>query len=463
MAMRTPTPPDGGGRGGEGPRIADLIIAHGMLESMIDVIVAANTGMLEVPTVQALPRHENGIYALWVDGVYEGSLRTRDPEEAKQAEVLRRAQLVAERLNIAAPRLAPIDEIIEARKAVKGDLTKASHQEVHNSLARIEPYCRGKRVYQLDERWKAATRKALLETFAESTVHSSFGELRTAMDGYFAKLNVPTARVWTMPDIPEPNARVVTPEEFQRIVRYCTGNEFYDAATKTWSDRDRNGWRAGKQNLHLRKMVHRMLLFGLCSASRGGRVTTVSWEQSSEHPYVDLRKGRFHRTPLGRKPNRRKRAPIVVLSPKTVALLRAMRIEDGPEARFCICGPAGRPYTNSAGHLFRRVLNAVGIGLDVRFHTIRHSVITHWLTEGVSPRAVAGTVGMTLQTLERHYDHCDDEEVQVGVHEVSDRLIEKGFARDAWWEERPRGEPGAEETPDGAEEAPDGAPGRDDD
>lgn len=177
---------------------------------------------------------------------------------------------------------------------------------------------------------------------------------------------------------------------------------------------------------HVRRAAGRMVRLGLLSAARASRAINVAWGVSTEHPYIDLTKGVFHRVPRGAPDSSVKRSPPVKLSARQLRMVREWYRQDGPGTRFCIGGPGDQPYRILTAHIFTRVMRAVGIE-RASFHTVRHSVVTELLHEGVSTTATAALAGMTIATLETHYAHCIDETLAPRAHDATDRFLERGF------------------------------------
>jgi integrase len=409
--------------------LVDLIMTKKFVEAVLAVALAEGRGDLAMPEVKAKRRADTGGYDLWVGRRNEGAIGTKCAATAERRAAMERIKLAAERLGIAEPRLARVEDVLLCLGARETELRPKSVEIMRRAAGRIRPYVAGLRVHELTSRWRQATWDAMRRRWSHATVHMSFHFLSHAIYLFCDESNAPRHRPFKMPPKPPGQERVLTQEELARNIRYCDGLEFYDAATRTWSLRGRGGRAAGRANRHVRRTVGRMLRLGLVTGSRGGRVGVVAWGPNRKHPYIDLKRRRFCRLAVGETAPANKGAPAVELSDTMMERVHEWRREDGPGARYLIARSDGRPYDQEAGAIFRRVLRAVGIA-DARFHTIRHSVVTEMILAGVSARVIAAIVGMSMQTLEERYDHSADGDVQHFGHAQTDRFLAGEFTRE---------------------------------
>lgn len=138
---------------------------------------------------------------------------------------------------------------------------------------------------------------------------------------------------------------------------------------------------------HLRLAVQLLLGTGL----RVGRVLSLQWSE------VDLERRQLV---LGQAPRRSKGYPPVL--PVNGALVAALRAsyagEDGPVVAW-----QGRPVRSIRG-AFNRARARAGLGSEVTIHTLRHSVATWLLDEGVALTVVSQLLGHSSVTVtERVY------------------------------------------------------------
>lgn len=264
------------------------------------------------------------------------------------------------------------------------------------------------------------------------------------MIAYCKKLGSPPLLLHACPPDPKRSDRIIFGHEFAMIERYCDGTEFYDPATRTWSEVNAAGQKASVQNRHNRKMVGRLFRLAMATGSRGGRLIRIAWGPSRRYPYVDVEKGRLYRIPLGAKAKNNKKAPWVQLTPAMVELLRRWREEDGPRAKFVIHTRERRPYGGHAGNLFRRVTRALGID-DLPFHRTRHTVITLLVRAGVPLPVISAQCGISIRILEECYDHTPAHVLQPIAHPALDEIlngdipsdiedIDDGWCEDEDWE-----------------------------
>jgi integrase len=117
--------------------------------------------------------------------------------------------------------------------------------------------------------------------------------------------------------------------------------------------------------------------------------------------HVDLERAGFYRRAIGRRESK-KRQPPVKLPPRLLAHLR--RWERLRLSKRAVVEWNGKPV-ESMRKGFEAAVRAAGLGPDVTPHTPRHTAAI-WLTQmGVDLWQAASFLGMTVQQLERGYDH----------------------------------------------------------
>lgn len=179
---------------------------------------------------------------------------------------------------------------------------------------------------------------------------------------------LPSVPVVVMPPKPEPRERWLTRSEAARLL-----------------------W-AARRTQHLRRFI----ILGLYTGSRPGTILRLQWEQ------IDLAAGVMARRAPRQADNARKRAPRVRLGKRLLSHLRRWRRLDSPETKY-LCHYDGRPV-RKLRRSFPGVAKRAGVR-DVTPHTLRHTRTTWLMQAGVDRFEAAGSLGMTVETLERVYGH----------------------------------------------------------
>lgn len=156
---------------------------------------------------------------------------------------------------------------------------------------------------------------------------------------------------------------------------------------------------AGKLLWAARHTPHlaRFILLGLYTGSRSGVILALKWEQ------IDLARGVMHRRRAGKTEDARKRTPPVRLGNRILSHLRRWRRLDHPGATYLCHYNGGRVIKlrrSWAGAVKRASLDA-----KVTPHTLRHTRATWLMQAAIDPWEAAGSMGMTLETLQRTYGH----------------------------------------------------------
>lgn len=134
------------------------------------------------------------------------------------------------------------------------------------------------------------------------------------------------------------------------------------------------------------------------TAARRRSIEGLTWFQ------VDLERDRITFAKDGERKTK-KRRPTVPIDPRLKPLLAALKKEvtEGDSTSPFVLGDNGSIRTG-----FNNAVERAGLE-GVTPHTLRHTRATHLLQQGVSPWAVAGLLGDTLQTVVDNYGHhCPD-------------------------------------------------------
>lgn len=173
----------------------------------------------------------------------------------------------------------------------------------------------------------------------------------------------------TMPPKPEPRDRWLTRMEAAKLLA------------------------AGRHTRHLARFI----LLGLYTGTRPGAILRLRW------PQVDLRRGVLHRRPAGEAEDARKRTPPVRLGRKILTHLRRWkRIDDG-KAEY-VCHYDGKPV-QKLRRSWRQAVVRAGLKGKLTPHSLRHTRATWLMQAGIPIWEAAGSLGMTVETLNKVYGH----------------------------------------------------------
>ena len=152
-----------------------------------------------------------------------------------------------------------------------------------------------------------------------------------------------------------------------------------------------------------RRHMARFILIGLYTGSRSDVIKRLHWVESLTDPWVDLDKGVIYRRGRDETESRTKRRPLVKLPRKLAAHMRRWQDMDKFDHRATVLHHGGWQI-GSVRKGFAGCVADAGLA-GVSPHWLRHTAAT-WLMEGsVDPWEAAGYLGMTVQTLEKHYGH----------------------------------------------------------
>ena len=143
--------------------------------------------------------------------------------------------------------------------------------------------------------------------------------------------------------------------------------------------------------------MRRFILLAYYTGSRPGVILRLQWDQ------IDLLQGVMHRTRPEEAADAKKRAGPVRLGKRILSHLRRWQRLDAPAGVKYLCHYEGRAVVEPHAS-WDRIVRKAGL-VDVTRHTLRHTRATHIMQAGVSVWSAAGSLGMTVKTLERVYAH----------------------------------------------------------
>jgi len=153
-----------------------------------------------------------------------------------------------------------------------------------------------------------------------------------------------------------------------------------------------------------RAHLRRFLLIGLYTGTRSGVIKRLRWIESLTDPWVDLEAGVIYRRGRDEIVSRTKRRPLVKLPGRLIAHLKRWRAADEIKGLPLVVHHGGQPIT-SVRTGFAACAADAGLNDDVTPHWLRHTAATWLMERGVDTWEASGYLGMTAQTLERHYGH----------------------------------------------------------
>jgi hypothetical protein len=359
-------------------------------------------------------RGQTGYWVLFKDGVYWETTGTKDKEEAQQVVDVLQLQEDAREDNIVDCRRASAEEVIEHRiKAVH--LRKlSSAATIESTLTAIRPHLKGKQLRQLDNNWLEETEEAMREEgYSYAYFVNAVQYLRTAIRGFCtAELSL-AVLPFSSPPRGETRKRVVAEDEQATVMRWSTGSEAYASSTKIWTPQN---WLSDAE-LHRRLICYRETYLGATFGSRAGVYVGLSYGPRTEGGgYFDLENGVFHRVKPGTKTSANKRSPKVDMPPEAIAEIAHWKeIDRGCPWVFPTLDRRGPLGQERMRVIYDDAMDELGIE-DVFAHVWRHTFITRLVEKGVSAYAIAEVAGVSVEMINRVYDHHDAGAVQRLAH-----------------------------------------------
>ena len=259
------------------------------------------------------------------------------------------------------------------------------------------------RMGQADARYKdpAAAPRVSSETARREL------EFLSASVGYWHGEDTLTTRpvVW-LPDKPESPRDALTRSQAAALLKAALGSR--KDLTGRWQ---RLGASARANRAHLR----RFMLIGFYTGTRPGVIPKLLWEESATQAWIDVDRGVIWRKGKLEREHKTKRRPLVKVPPRLLTHLRRWKAADarlmtardakGLPITNTVLHHGGRPITGKIRTGYEGCVADAGLPPEVTPHWQRHSAAT-WLMEGGAILwDAAGYLGMTVDTLEKHYGH----------------------------------------------------------
>jgi integrase len=410
-------------------------VRHGKLAAATSLTPVTDGGGIGAGRFR-LKERPNGVYAVFDGGNYVVTTKTRNLDEAQDVIELHRMQAEAKREGQLDVRHAQAAEVMDEFVAVQGR-PSGTQRSIVDAMDRLRPFVDDKLVRQLNGKWLKATMEALKSApqkprkhakrqtqigYAEASRVISMRWLSVAILDWCDQNGALTYLPFKRPGQPKGRTVVFDSREQKVIQRWSRGTEDYDPKAGTWSPARKP---LDARELHGRRMVERMFVIGVATASRPGAAWGLARGPSLDCPY--LHEETLFRLPVGAPAPRNKLAPAVQLSPETTMHVRRWDGEDGPSQGYILhTFRGGRPL--SAAACARRWAKAMKrLGIKGRRHTCRHTAVTALVSLNVPAIVISAVAGMSLQTIRRDYNHNDDRSLQPLAFAAVDTVLTKGI------------------------------------
>jgi integrase len=212
--------------------------------------------------------------------------------------------------------------------------------------------------------------RAYAATRPKSAARRDLETLRAAINYWHKEYGpLPSVPFVTLPDKEQPRDRWLTRKE---------------AAKLLW---------AARRVPHL----YRFILIGLYTGSRAGSILALKWE------WVDVERQIMRRRAPGESESNKRRPP-VRLGARLVSHLRRWRDQDLRVGIAQVVHYNGAPV-RKLRRSWTTARDAARLDRAVTPHTLRHTRATWLMQAGVSPWEASGSLGMSVQVLEKTYGH----------------------------------------------------------
>lgn len=243
---------------------------------------------------------------------------------------------------------------------------KSSAAKIEHTIANLERWWGDKMLTDVTAR----NCRAYAETRPSVAARRDLETLRAAIGYWHREYGpLPSVPAVTLPPKPEPRSNWLTRAEARRLRH------------------------AAKNMPHL----YRFIVLGLLTGSRAGVLLGLKWSA------IDLDRGIMVRLARGELESATKRRPPVRLNAAMTRLMRRWKAKDGSAVAHVI------HYDGKPVRKLRRSWEtcriAAGLPKGVSPHTLRHTRATWLMQAGVDLWQAAGSLGMSVRTMERVYGH----------------------------------------------------------
>ena len=220
-------------------------------------------------------------------------------------------------------------------------------------------------------------------------------EMLSAAVGYWDKEHHLTRRPdVALPRKAESNRDALTRHEAARLLKAARGYRLEAGGWKPLSD-------ASKAN---RAHLVRFILLGLYTGSRSDVNKRLRWTTSLTDPWADVDAMIIYRSGRSERVAMNKLRPLVKLPRRLAAHMARWEKLDRKRGLATVLHHGGRQI-GSVRTGFAGCVSDAGLAAEVTPHWLRHTAATWLMEKGVDVWAAAGYLGMSAQTLEKHYGH----------------------------------------------------------
>ncbi|MGO9545417.1 MAG: tyrosine-type recombinase/integrase, partial [Rhodomicrobium sp.] len=147
----------------------------------------------------------------------------------------------------------------------------------------------------------------------------------------------------------------------------------------------------------------RFILIGIYSGTRPGAILRLKWLPSTDSGWIDLEHGRLYRKGGAERETKKRQPPAPIHARLLPHLRRWQRIDAAAGALHVVNFKGAQ--VGKLRRSWRTACDAAGLpGTDVP-HSLRHTACTWQMQAGTDRWQAAGYLGMSVETLERHYGH----------------------------------------------------------
>jgi integrase len=220
-------------------------------------------------------------------------------------------------------------------------------------------------------------------------------EVLSAAIGYYDKEFHLTRRpAVVLPEKAETHRDAITRDEAARLLRAARGSRYQNGR-----------WTAlGGSARENRRHMARFILLALYTGSRSAVVKRLRWSDSLADPWVDLERAVIYRRGRDEVESATKRRPMVKLPRRLAAHLARWKAADLRKELATVLHHGGREI-GSVRRGFAGCVADAGLSPSVTPHWLRHTAATWLMERNVDSWEASGYLGMTAQTLEKHYGH----------------------------------------------------------
>ncbi len=213
---------------------------------------------------------------------------------------------------------------------------------------------------------------------SEGTARKDLETLRAALRLYHEEFTLTALPVVKLPDKPKRREDWLDRSEAARLL---------------WA-----AWR----NPDARHLV-RFALIGLYSGTRPGAILRLRWLPSIDAGWVDLEHGRLYRKG-GAEKETKKRQPPAPIHARLLPHLRRWQRLDATSGALHVVNFKGAPV-RKLRRSWRTACFTAKLPSTLVPHSLRHTAATWQMQAGTDRWQAAGYLGMSVETLERHYGH----------------------------------------------------------